>query len=139
MKLTKNIIFIIFSFIPFSGKAQNDTALIGKSFIARIGSVCEIPLTQNNCVGYEIFLEIKFDKNNIEILRKEINSCRQIIHQTKIFTEWTFERPDKIIILKMSKDMGEDAIYVINSLIYKNGILTGKTAYPKNEIIFNAL
>ena len=139
MKSSKYIIFIILSFITFSVKAQNVTALIGKSFKAKIGSVCQETSKPDNCAGYEIFLEIKFNKNNIEILRKEINSCRQIVQLPKLYAEWAFEKPDKIIISKMAGYMEEDAVSIIKSLIYKNGKLTGKSAYSKNKIIFNSL
>lgn len=104
--------------------SQSKKEIIGKSFISKIGSVCEETPIPVPCTGYEIFVELKFKKENVIIKEKGIDSCNKLRFETKYLTSWIIEEPDKIII----KDFTVKSEETINNyiLFFEQNFLLGR-------------
>ncbi len=86
------LLLIVLSTMTIFSQEKNtqDTAItiINKTFIAKIGSVCEETPDDNPCAGYEIFLELNFTKKNSAVLEKEISSCDKESIREKLNYKW---------------------------------------------------
>lgn len=129
MKMKFLLMFVLVSNLFFSQLKQE---LVGSSFIAKIGAVCEETVEPNPCAGYQIFLELNFRKHNVIVSEKAIRTCGEVKYEKKYLTGWTFQKPNKIILKKLNEDNFEERVLDGNTLIYENKKIIGK---PKNKNI----
>ncbi len=79
-----------FLLMTFFGKAQeNQNSLVNKTFIAKIGSICEETPDNNPCVGEEIYLVLHFGKTFVDVVEQQISSCGE--ETTDLIGEFTWK------------------------------------------------
>lgn len=126
--MKKHLSFTIVLFVHFWGFSQLNQEFVGKTFTGKIGFGCEETSAPNACAGYQIFLEFKFKKYNVEIIEKNISSCGKVSVGERLVTSWFFEKPNKIVLTEMKRKFSGTKILEGNVLIYNNSILYGKPA-----------
>ncbi len=122
----KIILILPVLFLTLSLNAQeNPNALVNKTFIAKVGSVCEETTDSNPCAGQEIYLVLKFEKEEVLVSEKYISSCGKesiiIIGSYK----WELLKYRKIKIETSLKEI--EYIYMEDLIFeFSNGQLLGK-------------
>ena len=72
----KIILMMPFLFLTLSFNAQeNQNLLVNKTFTAKVGSVYEETPNDNPCAGQEVYLVLKFKKEEVLVSEKYISSC----------------------------------------------------------------
>ena len=69
----KTILSILFVFMMTSLKAQPE--IVGKTYTAHIGSSCEEVIGDDSCAGLEIYMELYFEENNVDVIEVSVTSC----------------------------------------------------------------
>ncbi|SFN50697.1 hypothetical protein SAMN05421741_106107 [Paenimyroides ummariense] len=127
----KKIIRFTLLLISSCASAQLKTELEGKTFITKIGSVCEETNVPDACAGYNTYFEITFNEQNAIIFEKGISSCKELRYSNTYTTEWMFEEQNKIILKNVEPHYDDgQKIFVDNILIFEDNKLTAK---PENK------
>ena len=94
---------------------ENNSLLINKNFIAKIGSICEETTDGYDCAGIEIYLILNFTKEDLSITEKQISSCGTENITFKLDYKWELTPQSEI---KIGVDSTE-----ITSNFFKNIVL----------------
>lgn len=103
----------------------NQNALINRTFIAHVGSLCEETPDDNPCAGQEIYLVLEFKNEEVLIVEKHISSCNYelIVHIGNY--KWALTHKNQVIIDAPSNKI-EDTYLKDLLLEFKNEKLLGK-------------
>lgn len=99
-KLNIGIIFLfINSFLLLQTQIESEF-LINETFSSKVGYMCEETTDDDPCAGFEIYLVLKFSKEKVIIIEKEVSSCdtEQIASQLEYKWELTEDSEIKMDI-----------------------------------------
>jgi hypothetical protein len=71
------LITVVFSFTLFLG-FQEELFPVNKTFISKIGTLCEEVDGDDSCAGKTIFLVLKFDKETVLAQEKYVSACDSV-------------------------------------------------------------
>lgn len=71
------LIKVVFSFTLFLG-FQDDLFPVNKTFVSKIGTLCEEVEGDDSCAGKTIFLVLKFDKETVLAQEKYVSTCDSV-------------------------------------------------------------
>lgn len=98
MKQIAQVLFLfINSFMTLNAQSK-DAILTQQMFITKIESLFEETPKSNPCAGLEIYLILKFTKDNLSIIEKEISSCDEEHISSKLDYKWELTQDSEIII-----------------------------------------
>ncbi|PKF74011.1 hypothetical protein [Chryseobacterium sp. PMSZPI] len=109
------------------------TNLVGKSFRAVIGSVCEETTKPDPCAGYMIYLVLDFQKNHVNITEKNVRSCKEFI-KYQINATWKLNSNGEIIFSYSSPPSKESFLHGFR-LQQKGNTLLGYRKDWQDEMI----
>lgn len=141
MEKRNRVLMISFLILTLSLSAQEKpNLLVNKTFTTKVGSICEETPDDNPCAGQEIYLVLKFEKEEVFVSEKYISSCGKesiiIIGQYK----WELLKCNKI---KIDADPKKILYTYMEDLIieFKDEQLLGKRKNGNiiNEYIFDAV
>lgn len=49
--------------------------IVGKTYKVHIGSICEEVAGDDSCAGQQIYMELYFEENNVDVIEVSVNSC----------------------------------------------------------------
>ncbi len=53
----------------------SEPAIVGKTFKAPIFSICEELVGDDSCAGQQIYMELYFEKDTVDVIEVTVNSC----------------------------------------------------------------
>ncbi|WP_109435326.1 MULTISPECIES: hypothetical protein [Aquimarina] len=104
MKKSITFLILISSFLGLNAQNEYDI-LINQTFISNIGSVCEETPEPDPCAGLEVYLILKFTKENISIVEKEISSCGSEYITSKLDYHWELIQNSEIKVHSIPKEI----------------------------------
>lgn len=104
LKKQISLIFCLFInlFLILNAQSEADF-LINQTFSSNIGFTCEETIEPDDCAGSQIHLVLKFTKETVLILEKEISSCDEEHISSQLEYKWTVTKDSEIEIDTDSK------------------------------------
>ncbi|WP_375239621.1 hypothetical protein [Aurantibacter sp.] len=122
------LIKVVFSFTLFLG-FQDDLFPVNKTFVSKIGTLCEEVEGDDFCAGSTIFLVLKFNKETVLAQEKYISTCDSVsVIPIGVF-KWRLYQQN--IVLENTEGTFLENL----KLEVVNDVLSGKRKNDNNKII----
>jgi acid phosphatase class B len=107
MKNIQKIIMsvFLFTFVIQTYSQDINKKLKNKTYMSRIGSICQETTIPDPCAGQEIFLVLNFQKGNIKITEKYISSCGVEEISYELIYKWELTNNNEIKIFFNPKEV----------------------------------
>lgn len=116
MKQLTLVFFLFINSLLALNAQSKDAILIHQTFISKIGSICEETPDDNPCAGLEIHLILKFTKDNLSIIEKEISSCDEENISSRLSYKWKLTQNSEI---KIDTNPQEIEYHFLKDLVLK--------------------
>lgn len=129
----KIVLSICCLFMMISLEAQSE--IVGKTYTAHIGSSCEEVIGDDSCAGLEIYMELYFEENNVDVIEVSVNSCDERISEMIDGFPWHWAKNKHWTIVLGDLERIKYTIMENIRLTMRNGKLIGEKINDKGNIV----
>jgi len=116
-----------------TSKAQPE--IVGKTFKAQIGSGCEEVISDDTCAGLEIYMELYFEENNVDVIEVSVNSCGESTSEMIDSFPWNWAKNKHWTIVLGDLERTKYTIIENIRLTMQNDTLMGEKLNDKGDVV----
>lgn len=128
---SRTLIFLFLS-IVFTIRAQDEQQSFNNTiFTAQVSSVCEETPDDNPCAGYDIFLTLRFNNDEVVLIEKNISSCNEETIAASFIYNW--ELKEENIHVYTKPDDIKYTYFKTLELVYENNKIIGSIKHDNGK------
>ena len=109
-------------------------AIVGKTFKAQIGSICEEVAGDATCDGKQIYMELYFEEEQVNIIEVTVNGCGESTSEMIDAFPWHWAKNEHWTIVLGDMERTKHTIIENVRLTMRNDTLIGKKLNEKGHV-----